>query len=333
MPNAFGKDASLRDLARLVVSFPGAGLWMTLAAVIAADATWLALSSRLSLDLWSSRPIASVMVLTPVLAIYCGSRSDVNLQRLYVPLSGVLFITVAFTALRVLNHLTMSVPFPLADDELARFDGLLGLNWLAYADWVAGQPFVIGAFQLAYSGLTLVALSVFVLLFAVGRVDRAKEFIRLVFWSCLAAIIIGSMFPAKAAMDRFASLKLQAIFGPDAGVYSVPYLNVLRSNVPHVLNLQDLPGLVTMPSFHTACAVLIAYCCRKIRILQTSSILYAFMMIASTPIMGGHYFVDLIGGALLVVAVVLIDRKVGYFGKASSAGLPVSPIGLTTETR
>ena len=69
-------------------------------------------------------------------------------------------------------------------------------------------------------------------------------------------------------MDRFASSKLQAVFGPDAGIYPLPHLDALRSNAPHVLDLEHLPGLVNMPSFHTACALLIAYCCRGIRFLN-----------------------------------------------------------------
>ena len=50
-------------------------------------------------------------------------------------------------------------------------------------------------------------------------------------------------------------------------------------------------------------------------------------MIASTPIMGGHYFVDLIGGALLVIAVVLIDKTISYSRPASCppACRPSSP--------
>jgi membrane-associated phospholipid phosphatase len=37
-------------------------------------------------------------------------------------------------------------------------------------------------------------------------------------------------------------------------------------------------------------------------------LVYATVMIASTPIMGGHYFVDLIGGALLTVVAIAVDR-------------------------
>src|SRR5262245_9062117 len=282
------------------MDFPGIGPWGALVIVYAINAIWLLTSERLSLDLLSTRAVLLVAGLIVFFATYCRSRSDVHLQRLTVPLIGALFIILAFTALRVLNHLTMSLPFPLADDSLAKLDAMLALDWLAYAKWAAARPLVVMAFGLAYTGLALVVLVVFVALWVVGRVDRAREFVCLVFSTGLAATVIGALYPAKAAMNRFASSELQEIFGPTAGIYHLPYLQSLRSGLPHVLNLHELPGMVVIPSFHTACALLIMYSCRGIPIFQILAIFYAVVMIASTPIMGGHYFIDLICGGILV---------------------------------
>jgi PAP2 superfamily len=313
-------------------SFPGRGLWIALTAIAAVDAIWLATSTRLSLDLTSGSAIAPAVAMIVAFPLYRRSISEARLRRVYVPLAGVLFIVLAFTAMRVLDHLTMSIPFLLVGDGWEKLDTTLGFNWLAYADWVAGRPLLVAAFQTAYTGLTLVALAVFVVLLAVKRIDRAQEFVRLVFWTALAATISGAFFPAKAAMDRFASPELRTVFGPDAGVYHLPYLTALRSHMPHVLDLQDLPGMVVIPSFHTACGLLIAYCCRKIWLLQPLAIMYAAVMIASTPIMGGHYFVDLIAGGFLVVVVVYADRRLTRSAAATSPdGLPASYAGLTSK--
>lgn len=315
-----------RDFERHDRFFPGPGLWVALAAVGLADALWLALSDRLSLDLRSAAALLPAVALLAVLRVYCRTRADIRLRRLYLPVTGALYIVLAFTALRVLNHLTMSVPFPLVDDPLAKLDAMLGLNWLAYTHWVAERPLLVTLFQLAYTGLTLVALAVFVALFAARRIERAREFVRLIFWSGLSATIIGAFFPAKAAMDRFASLDLRAVFGPEAGVYHLPYLDALRANLPHVLDLQELPGLVVIPSFHTACALLIVYSCRKVPVLQPLSIFYGVTMIASTPIMGGHYFIDLIAGTALTGAIVLADARIGSPRAAKVAnGLAAAP--------
>lgn len=306
--------------------FPGAAFWAALAAVAIVDVLWLALSNRLSLDLRSAAVLAPAVLLLAILRAYCRNRTDPRLQRLYVPITGALFVILAFSALRVLNHLTMSVPFPYVDDGLAKLDATMGLNWTTYAQWVAERPLLVTLFQLVYTGLTLIALTVFIALFAARRIERAREFVRLIFWSGLSATLIGAFFPAKAAMDRFASSDLRAVFGPEAGVYHLPYLDALRSNLPHVLDLQELPGLVVIPSFHTACALLIMYCCRKVPVLQPLSIFYGVTMIASTPIMGGHYFVDLIAGTALTAAVILADARIGAPRAAKTAtGLAAAP--------
>jgi membrane-associated phospholipid phosphatase len=81
-----------------------------------------------------------------------------------------------------------------------------------------------------------------------------------------------------------------------------------------------------MPSFHTICGLLIVYACRGHRYLWLAAVAYATVMIASTPIMGGHYFVDLIAGALLTAAVVAIDKRtmqaVERHGELPAAAVP-----------
>jgi hypothetical protein len=315
------------------MDFPGVGLWATLAGVCAIDTIWLLTSERLSLDLSSTRMTLLSAGLIVFFAAYCRSRTDVRLQLISVPLIGALFIILAFTTLRILNHLTMSIPFPLADDDLARLDAMLGLDWLTFAKWVAAHPLIVAAFELAYTGLALVVLTVFVALWIVGRIDRAKEFVRLVFSTGLAATVIGAAFPAKAAMDRFASLHMRDIFGPTAGVYHLPYLQSLRSGLPHVFNLHELPGMVVIPSYHTACALLIMHACRGITVLQVLAIFYSVVMIASTPIMGGHYFIDLICGGILVAIVLLIDRRVSYSVGKIFQRIPRPAREMTTQLR
>lgn len=298
--------------------FPGRALWLAIACIGCIDLVWLGASKRLSLDSASVNRTALTLGAFAAITAYCRLRPDVRLNRLATPLTGVLFIALAFTVLRVLDHLTMSVPFPYLDDALAATDSVLGLNWLAYAGWVANRPMVLATFETVYSALGCTALVVFIVLFASGRIERAREFVRVVFATSLTTTIAGMFCPALGAMHRLATPALRNVFGPQTGVGFVPYLEMLRAQTPHVLQLDSLPGLVGIPSLHTAFALLIVYSCRGIPILRTGSILYAVPMIASTPIIGGHYFVDLIAGGLLVAVMAPIDR---YFRPPVTAAL------------
>jgi hypothetical protein len=304
---AAAQQASLRGW--LPGIFPGGVTWLAVLAVMLVDTAWLVASERLSLSMPSLLGFAPAVLLLAVLALYCRSCDSALLRRIYVPVMGVLFIIVAFATLRVFDHLTMSIPVPFADDYLSRLDQAMGLNWLGYTEWVSRHPAIIASFQLVYNGLTLVSLLVFaLLLFAIGS-ERAGEFARLLFWAGLATTVIGAALPAKAAMDRFASTELRLMFGPDAGIYPLPYLEVLRSQAAYTLDLQEMPGLVAIPSFHTICGLLIVYACRGHRYMWPVAVTYTTIMIASTPIMGGHYFIDLIAGALLTLAVIAIGNR------------------------
>jgi hypothetical protein len=275
----------------------------------AIDIAWVGLDDKISIDPWSLLPVGPAVVFAPLLALCCRVRPEARLHRLYTLTTGALFICIGFIVLRIFNHLTMSLPFPLADDLLAGLDARLGFDWLAYARWVAERPWIVALFNVSYTGLTTVALLVFAALVAAGHGERAEVFVRLLFWTGLAAIVIGTTLPGQAALDRYATADLIATFGPDAGVYHLPYIEALRSAAPHVLDLNALPGLVVLPSFHTACGLLIVYACRRIPVFAPLSAIYAAVMIASTPIMGGHYFVDLIGAAALTPAVIALEAR------------------------
>jgi hypothetical protein len=288
--------------------FPGRVSWAALAAIIVIDVAWLAWSSRFSLNLASLFGVLPSFTMLAAMAVYCRFNDGELIRKLQEPLMGTLFVLVAFNALRVFNHLTMSIPFPFVDDQLAALDEMLGLKWLAYTTWVSHHPFIIAAFQKTYQGLTLVTAVVLALLFTVIGSGRAAEFCRLVFWTSLVTAIIGAAFPAEAAMDRFASTELRLVFGPNAGIYPLPFIEAVRGVADCILDLRRLPGLIAMPSFHTICGLLIVYACRGHRFLWPAMVTYATIMIASTPIMGGHYFVDLIAGALLAVLAIAADK-------------------------
>jgi len=69
----------------------------------------------------------------------------------------------------------------------------------------------------------------------------------------------------------------------------------------------DAQGLVSLPSFHTALGVLFCLTLRHSR-LGWPCLLLNLLMIASTPVMGGHYLVDLLAGALLPLGLFALGR-------------------------
>jgi len=264
-------------------------------------------------------PAASLLILA-VLSHMRATRFDnagtfvtVMLDRLVVMISGILFLHLGWIALRLFNHLTMALGFPYADGMLLAADGLLGLNWNAYFDLVMSRPRLMTLMDWSYQSLTLVSGFAFLLLIALGEVKRSRFFLDTFLVTAIVCSSIGFLFPAEAAVKIL-------IGGPEMfpgmaeppGLYHLGHLDNLRSGLPLVLNLNSLPGLVTVPSFHTAAGIILIWSFRQ-TVLFVPVTAYSLVMISATPVLGGHYFIDLIAGTLVALAVlVLFQRRARY---------------------
>jgi len=55
-------------------------------------------------------------------------------------------------------------------------------------------------------------------------------------------------------------------------------------------------GLVGFPSFHTAQAIIAIWYARRLKRFFYPFLVFNILVVASTPIQGGHHVVDVIGG-------------------------------------
>lgn len=275
--------------------------------IAAVDVAWLSLTS-LSLSPRGMAPAVNGIICA--LALLIVSRMLGLSGRIRMLLNGLLFILLAWPVLRVFNHLAMTTAFPLADPFLSAADGALGLDWLAYVRWADASPALLQLMDWAYSSLTGYSCLAFVLLLFLVGVERAREFVLLFLLTAVAATTIGMFFPAEAAMTFYAPdpALFRSIDG-QTGAYHLDMLARLRTDPDHVLVLSALPGLTTFPSFHTAMGVVVVYCARGSRPLFVPMLVLNGLMIASTPVYGSHYFVDIVAGFLLTGAAILLLRR------------------------
>ncbi|WP_175471236.1 phosphatase PAP2 family protein [Roseivivax marinus] len=248
-----------------------------------------------------------------------ADRPKTFLVRLHYLAEGFFFLHISWLNLRIMNHLSMMVPFPYVDEVLADWDAALHLDWLAYLNAVVSSRILFQALASSYTSLTFLSAAVLVALISFGYIAQARKFIEAFLITALACLIIGAFFPAEAAvLFLVQDLSIFEPLGWVPGVYHVPYMDVLRSpSGPIVLDPAKLPGLVTFPSFHTASGVLIIWACRRTN-LSVPAWIYSSVMIAATPVHGGHYFVDLISGALVaLMSIWLVTRLHNRSGSAA----------------
>ena len=276
--------------------------------VAAVDALWLLATP---VELWTPGLVLPLSV-AAAMAILLGRFPLV--ARLHTLLSGAAFMLAAWPALRVYNHLVMTTALPFADARLAGWDSALGLDWLGYMLWLDRHPALFEAMDWAYGSLVPYSSAAFALMLLLVGVARAREFVLLFLLTAVAASTVGLFFPAVTAMNYYApDPNLFQTIPPDLGTYPVAPLERLRTMVAPGLTLTNLPGLTAFPSFHTTMGVIVIWCARGSRLLFLPMLLLNALMIASTPAFGGHYFVDLLGGAALafgaIVLLRLLDRR------------------------
>jgi len=75
----------------------------------------------------------------------------------------------------------------------------------------------------------------------------------------------------------------------------------VREGTLRAVPLGDLRGVISFPSYHTAAAVLAIWAVWPVRFARWPMLILNVLMVASAPVEGAHYLVDIIGGALVGV--------------------------------
>jgi len=86
---------------------------------------------------------------------------------------------------------------------------------------------------------------------------------------------------------------------PESGLWEAQLIPSLRQHLVHVVDLSTLRGLVSVPSFHAATAVLYMAAGRPPGRLRWPVIEVNTLMLLATPVEGTHYLTDMLAGAVV----------------------------------
>ncbi|MGY3444025.1 MULTISPECIES: phosphatase PAP2 family protein [unclassified Bradyrhizobium] len=271
-------------------------LWLVIAVIAVIDLVWLRMSG-MSVALAPAKAVMFVIVASLAL-VYVRFRPDRRIAELAIACAQL----IAFTAVAaVLSYLTVTSKFPLIDRQLAAIDAALYLDWPAYFSWVDKHPAIKSILDTAYDSCLAQTAVLLVSLSACERFEQMREFVWLFMMALLVAIPISWIFPAVSAWVQF-----DVVARADA--YHLADFNALRAGQMTRIPLADVNGLITFPSFHTALAVILIYASRGMKLLFPVFLVLNLLVIASTPTIGGHYFIDVIAGAALVLCLIGLRR-------------------------
>ena len=304
--------------------FPGRCSIYVLSVVIVIDAIWLTVGG-ISVTFSDRAPglflLAPLTFITLIRLFPPGNGPMAQMvRRLGIALQGIVFIFVAWMAATVLNHLLMTTRYPYADSMLATWGKALGFDWLSYFQLVLDNPVLQTVLGRTYSAFMPASLIAFVILALTESLRRAAYTVEAFFISSVVCIACGTLFPAEGASALF----LRGVLPEETitslpGLYHLESLHRLREEPLRELDPLKLMGLVTFPSFHTAGGLVIATALWRTRWFWPAAV-YTLIMIASTPIYGAHYVIDLVAGAAVAAAVLLwLASRTHYRGVLQSA--------------
>jgi hypothetical protein len=206
----------------------------------------------------------------------------------------------------IFTYIMATLRLPLYDAYYAELDSMLGFHWPEWNNYVREHYFINVTLLFAYmAGLLQICVSIFYFAYT-GNVERNKE----LWWTAKISLLLSSMlsgiFPALGAYHFYKNSLTNAVHLPD--------LLVLRDGSVTTFMVQEMQGIITLPSYHTVLAIIFIYAFRGLGVWFYTMCLLNILMLISTPSHGGHYLVDMIAGAAVAGVTIYFVR---YFKRVT----------------
>lgn len=274
--------------------------WWIVGLVTIVNATWFVASDIEFSPAGTLKMLSGVVGAGIPLLIYGTVRYDRNIVA---ALSAVLLIIGFSAAAAPLSYLVATLGLPQWDNALLRWDRALGLDWRAYLDWVNNRPLIGLMFTLTYQSLMSQMIVICLVLGLGGRHFELRVFTLAVVMSGMVCVLISALMPAMAMYVQL-GLKPHDFpnLAPAAAYVHVEHILSLRDGTFRVFSLDTAEGIITFPSYHASLAVIFMAALWSVRWLRWPGVVLNLLVIAATPIDGGHYFVDVGAGIAIAAA-------------------------------
>jgi membrane-associated phospholipid phosphatase len=210
-----------------------------------------------------------------------------------------------------LTYIAASVNFPLQDSNLAFVDRMLGLDWQAYYNWIYERPALVPYVYLSYAMIGGPVFGVPILLGLTKNYRRLQQFTFACTLTLVATAIISSLLPAFGTYYQYGVSADTPIFRASGYLVQLHELPQVRDGSLRVLFPSSLGGIITFPSFHAAAGVLAIWAFWGVWWMRPFALIVYIAMILATPLVGGHYFIDVFAGVGLAVLAIALAKRVG----------------------
>jgi uncharacterized membrane protein YiaA len=231
--------------------------------------------------------------------------------RIFFPLTAIAQMILIVSVMVSITYIATSVNFPLKDATLLALDRAIGLDFRAYLNFINDRQWLIYILATGYRAISWPICVIVIALPLAGYYRRTGEFICAFTLALIATTCISTLIPATGI---YGAMGLLAADFPNIvpqsyydGMREIP---ALRDGSLRELNILQLGGVLTFPSFHAISAVLYTWAFWPVRWFRPLNLLCNGVMIAATPVGGGHFFVDVIAGIALAAASIFAARRI-----------------------
>jgi Na+/H+-translocating membrane pyrophosphatase len=208
-----------------------------------------------------------------------------------------LLIMTASHVLAPAQYVAAATKRPLVDAVLARADSVIGIDAAQLAAWTRAHPSLSTVLTTAYfSFLPQLAVLVPLVGFVARDRDAMWEAVFHFNFCAVITVVALALFPAAHAFQylHFDSTLDQTRL--------IAQFNGIRDGTFTTIQFNNLEGLVSMPSFHFAGALIVMWALRRHPLLFLAAVGLNALLTASTVLTGTHYAVDLLGTLVMFQA-------------------------------
>ena len=290
-----------------VEGFSPAQIRWTLFASLVVTAVLLA-RADLTVEVWTWSNVPYALAAAIVIALRTGYLTPtLRYARALRDCAGYYAIfTVMALVGAVASYPIAALTHGYADPLLARVDTALGFNWIAWYEVVANHRILQLLGIACYESIYLTPAALLGWFALHGQRGEAHRFLAS-FW--LAAVLTLAAFALMPAVGPFSYLWHQPItYMPMSELWQPDLIPALREHTVHAIDLGQLRGIVSAPSFHAAAATLYLRTAWRAGAMRWPLVAVVSAMLLATPVEGTHYLTDMILGAgVALVAMALVD--------------------------
>ncbi len=282
--------------------------WAVIGGLLLVDIVWMSQTAISIVPLSLAGPLAIGGGAAGLAAYYRSWRQEPRLADA-LDLVGQM---VAFMSVGVLfSYLVVTPGLPMRDAALDAFDRSLGLDWRGYLRWLDAHSWLAPILSVAYSSFMPQILLLLIVLPFTGQGWSARITVFAMIVAGVVTIAISGLFPALSTFAYYhVELSDYPNLRPAAAFIHMPDLLAAHAGQPLHLDLTKAHGIITFPSYHAALGLLALLGAWSNRWLRWPFFIVNALMIAATPIDGGHYFGDVLGGLTIAAASYFLARRV-----------------------